>query len=119
MKKAIMEKWVKALRSGKYRQTKSGLHKKGGGYCCLGVLCDLYAKEKKLKKPWFSSPESAPNFLSFQGANGYPPLEVQEWAGLETHCGELPSGETLAGMNDDGKRFTTIAKTIEFEWMHL
>lgn len=35
-----MEKWVKALRSGKYEQGKSYL-KKDNKYCCLGVLYDV------------------------------------------------------------------------------
>jgi hypothetical protein len=30
--------WVKALRSGKYRQAKLALRKEGA-FCCLGVLC--------------------------------------------------------------------------------
>lgn len=30
--------WVKALRSGKYRQARMALRKEGG-FCCLGVLC--------------------------------------------------------------------------------
>lgn len=29
--------WVKALRSGRFKQTKLALRKKGG-FCCLGVL---------------------------------------------------------------------------------
>ena len=37
MDKAIKEKWVKALRSGRYKQAKECLYN-GGGYCCLGVL---------------------------------------------------------------------------------
>jgi hypothetical protein len=36
----VKEKWVAALRSGNYQQARNGL-KKGGGYCCLGVLCDI------------------------------------------------------------------------------
>lgn len=30
--------WVKALRSGEYRQARRTL-RSGRGYCCLGVLC--------------------------------------------------------------------------------
>lgn len=40
MNKALAMKWVKALRSGKYKQGKTFL-KKGDKYCCLGVLCDI------------------------------------------------------------------------------
>ena len=44
----LMESWVKALRSGEYKQTQGTLKKDGeygGGdkaYCCLGVLCDVW-----------------------------------------------------------------------------
>ena len=40
MDQAIKRKWIKALRSGKYRQIKDALEYKGG-YCCLGVLRDV------------------------------------------------------------------------------
>lgn len=46
MKKSIANKWVKALRSGKYTQTKNNLTD-GVGHCCLGVLCELYIKDTK------------------------------------------------------------------------
>lgn len=36
--KAFKRKWVAALRSGKYRQTKEFLYD-GDGFCCLGVAC--------------------------------------------------------------------------------
>jgi hypothetical protein len=34
----LKRKWIEALRSGKYRQTRQYLMD-DGGYCCLGVLC--------------------------------------------------------------------------------
>lgn len=36
----VKAKWVKALRSGKYKQTKYQLRHPDEGYCCLGVLCE-------------------------------------------------------------------------------
>lgn len=46
MRRSIRDKWVAALRSGLYPQTKGTLHRrtpkaeiKSVGYCCLGVLC--------------------------------------------------------------------------------
>lgn len=43
MKKEIADKWVEALRSGKYKQTREGVlrTKDKKEYCCLGVLCKL------------------------------------------------------------------------------
>lgn len=41
LKPEIKQKWIKALRSGEYQQTKGRL-KRDDGFCCLGVLCDVY-----------------------------------------------------------------------------
>lgn len=46
----LKAKWLKALRSGRYAQTKGRLHRKEdsaesdrpAGHCCLGVLCDIH-----------------------------------------------------------------------------
>jgi hypothetical protein len=38
MDPAVKRKWLKALRSGKYRQCKRTLTDGHGSYCCLGVL---------------------------------------------------------------------------------
>ena len=46
-----------------------------------------------------------------------PPV-VRKWAGMNSRIGEFTNKntecmESLVGMNDSGKKFTTIAKTIE------
>lgn len=43
MKKAHALKWIKALRSGKYKQT-TGVLRSDQGYCCLGVLDQIFPK---------------------------------------------------------------------------
>lgn len=40
MNKKIKKLWLKALRSGEYKQGKLALRIKNK-YCCLGVLCDI------------------------------------------------------------------------------
>ena len=49
--KAVIKRWVKALRSGKYKQGLGALKATDSEgkprYCCLGVLCDLHAKKTK------------------------------------------------------------------------
>lgn len=56
MKKSYKTKWLKALRSGKYRQTRKGFlinRNNNGttlGYCCLGCLkeiCNLQGENNK------------------------------------------------------------------------
>lgn len=39
--------WLKALRSGRYRQTEGTLQD-GNGYCCLGVACKVLLPKSKL-----------------------------------------------------------------------
>jgi hypothetical protein len=40
MPKAVKSKWLRALRSGKYRQTRTGMlyNSNSDAYCCIGVL---------------------------------------------------------------------------------
>lgn len=44
MNPEVKAKWIAALRSGNYKQTQYHL-RDDYGYCCLGVLCDIYASE--------------------------------------------------------------------------
>lgn len=39
--KELKRKWVAALRCGLYKQVTGVLQDGVGGYCCLGVLCDI------------------------------------------------------------------------------
>lgn len=41
----IRDKWIPALRSGEYTQTQNRLTD-GVGFCCLGVACDVIAREQ-------------------------------------------------------------------------
>jgi hypothetical protein len=43
MNPEIKAEWLRALRSGEFRQARDKLRDKGGAFCCLGVLCKLYA----------------------------------------------------------------------------
>lgn len=56
MKKEWKDKWVAALRSGEYNQGVGALKSKVVDdiytYCCLGVLCDLVAKEQPERFRW-------------------------------------------------------------------
>ena len=47
MDKKLKARWVKALRSGKYKQGQ-GFLKSGGEFCCLGVLRDIVHPRSKL-----------------------------------------------------------------------
>ena len=115
MKKEIAEKWVAALRSGQYAQT-TGTLRSADQFCCLGVLCDLYAKEKQV--PW-GKPAPDLRMWEFLGETDILPVAVQAWAGIDSADGYLPKedyvlkDQDLATYNDDGMTFSEIADVIE------
>lgn len=124
MDKKTKQKWVKALRSGKYQQGEGSLRKTSscftGGeedkeenkFCCLGVLCDIVEPKKwKLMTPggdhWMNG--NAPNI-------GFPRDELQAKLGLDKldkRSDTETVAQKLAIMNDDGKSFNVIADWIE------
>jgi hypothetical protein len=108
MKKAIKAKWLNALRGGKYKQGQGDL-KYDGGHCCLGVLTDLYVKERGLRR-WPSD----------WAVLGELPEDVAKWAGLRSLDPKCGTKLLLSQHNDgkeadgsDGKPFTEIADLIE------
>lgn len=52
--KERLREWVKALRSGEYKQTSSTLRRDDGSCCCLGVACDLALKNDWVRGKWQS-----------------------------------------------------------------
>lgn len=94
MKPEIKQKWIDALRSGEYQQD-VGVLKTEKGYCCLGVLADLYNKEHNLE--WCKDRK----FYCFNN--------VLRWADFPYY-----TGNELVVMNDEkGKSFLEIADYIE------
>lgn len=139
MKKEIAKKWVRALRSGKYKQAKSVLKtktKKGlVRHCCLGVLCELYENDRKRKKKkglhvaeieayGYEVPETSTIF-DFDGDPTVLPEAVRSWARLKSDDGSFRHEDTeflakdntlcrnLAALNDNGVGFKKIADIIE------
>lgn len=108
MLNSVAKRWVKALRSRKYRQGKKFLAN-DGKYCCLGVLCDLAVKSKII-----SEPQKNYTYLVFESEEAVLPESVRKWVGLRDNEGHFHGGENcLTALNDNGKRFSTIAKIIE------
>jgi hypothetical protein len=111
MNPQIKQKWVDALRSGDYQQGRNYL-RTDNGFCCLGVLCDLYGKENNVE--WEHS--SYKDAYMFQNTMAVLPLSVVEWSGVEDG-NPLVNGEpfTLSGLNDQGSTFNEIADVIEHQ----
>lgn len=127
MKKEVADIWIKALRSGKYKQGKYVLHTDDNKFCCLGVLCDVYNKEQKKNKKKTLKVSCADNddglkCFKYNNECSYLPKIVRDWAGIKSDRGYLEIEEdytdSLAGLNDgdidtNGKTFKQIAKIIE------
>jgi len=117
MNSTIKEKWLSALRSGKYKQGKEALRTKENKFCCLGVLCDVYRKETKLGK-WDKNHFSNFAFINTKKNNqkfnslGILPISVMDWAGLKD-VNPTFGNETLAKLNDNGFTFQEIADIID------
>lgn len=99
MNPEIKAKWVEALRSGKYKQTRNALRKSDNRFCCLGVLCDIADPTG-----W----QPAPGSYRHRHLQGMPDAEILRRADLPRIC-----ADELAAMNDGGKPFSEIASHIE------
>lgn len=129
MKAEIKQLWLDALRSGEYTQGRGALSlehvtTKKREFCCLGVLCDLYAKQHTIS--W----DTAPMFklkadsisplgkakVGFFGTDAFLPKIVMDWAGLDKPNPTVfkrRKNNTLADLNDMGRSFRQIAAIIE------
>ncbi len=104
------ERWITALRSGKYKQGKGRLLGDNDEFCCLGVACDL------------TNPE-----ISFFGKGTVSEIHFLKEDVKRIGIPDILKGSTdtarskeynpivkkLANMNDDGKTFNEIADWIE------
>jgi hypothetical protein len=120
MKNKVMKKWVKALRSGKYKQGRDLLKqldsKNQPRHCCLGVLCELYNEEmKKNHKKSLVIEKTSNGFWVNSGL----PTVVMNWSGVRDSTGFIENDLCLTNLNDSGKGFKTIANIIEKNWENL
>ena len=116
--------WLKALRSGEYKQGKDYLCK-DGQYCCLGVACEIAPKfgvvfDEIIKRDGVvffgddhkEAPHKVYRQLGLKGSLG----ELYDSFASTTVAVKLPTGETgaaLSEMNDGNMTFAAIADYIE------
>ncbi len=116
MKKSVMKKWVAALRSGEYKQCYHQLQDTNG-FCCLGVLIDLYIAEKGFEAFNFSSMQVNDDG-TLKGM--FLPGAVQNWAGMLYGNGSLSDDDiSLVTLNDRRTPFSEIADIIEARYKEL
>ena len=115
MKEQVKQIWIDALTGGEYRQT-TGRLKNKGAMCCLGVLCDLYAKETG-KWEWHKDEVGDWFFISNNsGEELLLPPPVVKWSGIKNVNGAYRGKDgmsTLTDANDSGVKFKKIAELIE------
>ena len=105
-------KWIDALRSWKYKQTKKALFDKDA-YCCLGVACELFVENEgigEIVRGEFSGHiKIGDSCHCFQL-----PDAVRDWLGLLTNVGsENGKNGCLAQANDSGYTFVEIARMLK------
>jgi hypothetical protein len=111
----IRAKWLAALRSGDYVQGQSALRDNSRHFCCLGVLCDVAARDGIGE--WIEPTNEYPRF-SFAPNDGTPgdlilPRAVVDWAGLP-EPNPAVGDFALTVWNDDKRvSFDEIADLIE------
>lgn len=118
MDKKLAMKWVKALRSGKYKQGQVGRLKSESGYCCLGVLCEIEGMK---------SAQDVAGGYYYYGQNQTHTHAYPDGKSLRHGLGMITNSIFLSQLNDagipefPGGRFTfeEIADIIEQEWRSL
>lgn len=123
MKQAIAKRWIKALRSGKYKQTQRVL-KDDKGYCCLGVLSDLYGVDwsKRKRKDYNGTGYFCKKITKHVQGHILLPEDVKNWAGMKDINGTFKADgkfDQLTAKNDSGASFKEIASAIEEHWKEL
>ncbi len=121
MKKEIKEQWIKALRSGEYRQARGKLCKVNGkgnkSFCCLGVLTDIAIKSGEVNGGW----RVYDNTMIYDTSFALLSRNIIKWAGMTgvdtdgeiyyENCRVSPI--VLATKNDKGASFKQIANIID------
>lgn len=122
MNERVKKIWLEALRSGEYKKGVGCLRDNQDRFCCLGVLCDLYANEHPDEGTWEDSGEIT--FRAFHVDGRYStqvlPGSVVSWAGLEDYNpGISPINvngkqeRCIAGLNDCCDTFDEVIQIIE------
>ena len=103
-----VKRWIRDLKSGKYAQAQGRLKATWGGYCCLGVACNVVKPDE-----WASADYNDPKHIP----GLWHPLAAEEGAYLGPKGRKLyhltyAGMQALAKLNDEGASFKDIAKRL-------
>jgi hypothetical protein len=106
MNPTVKADWLKALSSGEYKKTSGQLHNgETDGYCCLGVLCDIFHKQTG-EGAWGRHRTIFSHGLEMSTVSA--PESVLEWAGVSHQ-----ESNDLANINDTSPTFHRVIAYIE------
>lgn len=116
------QKWIAALRSGKYKQTKGALQTRQG-YCCLGVACKVSIPEEYIE---LNDNGFIAGSEPYEHNQPYAPL----WLQYVNDDFAKKTSQPLSGLNDEGVNqpdedeviepfsFSEIADLLELVYIH-
>ena len=115
------EKWLAALRSGKYRKGAHALRAEyedddGPSFCCLGVACDLIDPDAwndfEYGKIGWGDESALSTELPF--TYGLPLVLTSDIDGKSDYGDvEIKTGEAIARINDNSNTFEDVIRFIE------
>ena len=100
----LKQKWIEALRSGKYKQGRTVLRNLEDQFCCLGVLCDVAGLKWQRSDVW--SVDDMRSVLSVKQLDEFGLDQYQ----MDKLVIMNDGGNTI---NDPPKSFEEIANWIE------
>ena len=121
-----MQKWVEELETTELPQGKQHLRTPEGGFCCLGIACEMFRERSGVESYWVEMGGIGSGLWAFsvggEQQSGVLPTKVREWLGLAKSDGTAADGSmvnfnSLTNMNDkQDKTFTEIAEHIRENW---
>ena len=115
LERNFKRRWVAALRSGKFKQTKKVLFdQSSGGFCCLGVMCSL----KGIKKSELEGVSFPQDVRSFDDAFNIDPTTHDFFHGMNNgDAWKVPYRGRMCSLNElndfEGLTFKQIANIID------
>jgi len=122
--KRAMKQWIKALRSGKYKQGSGRLvrlvQRGGEEYCCMGVACEIFMTTKKGKS--VLKKDSGRYIYGADRESYGMPVCVSKWLGLDRgeHSDDVKTKHTdsIVNWNDNlNMTFNQIADELELTFL--
>lgn len=105
--KKTIQKWIDALRSGKYSQTQGQLQDTNG-YCCLGVACKVFipAAKREIHPLTASLLGNLPTYQKF----------APKWLKQITHDFDDKTGSPLDSLNDCSLVYDNYGNRLDKEY---